>query len=305
MPTCTCCAAARNEFKSPMFTLVEYTTKSNDKSKNASLINGNENNYNNNRLDIVRTFSPKPRLVYLGLKLFLTTWIVSVMVSSIMDRDHPEFWIAYLTHWGFTVTTAYFLMSCLLAIYLAVRPGTVNGMEELEGCIGLFVKITWALFAIAVPAEVVITILFWVLEFDGTVDYISVMVHGVGTVLLVIDGFLLGRIPLRMKQFLLFEAFSASYLLWNVIHAYSGIGNPYEEDGTQSDDAIYASLAWRNDTRGAAILTAGVLVVGNPVVFLVCRGVSRLFPRRLREDGGENMFRGGKQNDEEAGMATI
>ena len=92
------------------------------------------------------------------------------------------------------------------------------------------------------------------------------------------------------------------------MHAYSGIGNPYEEDGTQSDDAIYASFAWRNDTRGVAILTVGVLVVGNPVVFLVCRGVSRLFPRHLLEgDGGEEMSRGGKQNDEEAGigMATI
>lgn len=301
MTSCNCCTAALNEFKSPMFTLVEHTAQSNDKSKNASLINNN-----NKRLDVVQTFSPKPRLVYLGLKLVLTTWIVSVMVSSIMSRDYPSFWIAYLTHWGFTVTVAYFILSCLLAIYLAVvRSETVNGMEELEGCIGLFVKTTWALFAIAVPAEVVITILFWVLEFDGTYDYISVMVHGVGTALLAIDGFLLGRIPLRMKQFLLFEAFCASYLLWNVIHAYSGIGNPYEEDGTQSDDAIYASLAWRDDSRGAAILTVGVLAVGNPVVFLVCRGVSRLFPRRLWEGGGENMFQDGRQNDEEAGIGMV
>ena len=87
-----------------------------------------------------------------------------------------------------------------------------------------------------------ITILLWVLELDGTVEYVSVMVHGGGMVLIIIDGFLLGHLPLRMKQFILSEMFSFLYILWSVIHAFSGIGNPYADDGTQSDDAIYDSL---------------------------------------------------------------
>ena len=127
-----------------------------------------------------------------------------------------------------------------------------------------------ALFAIALPVEIMITILFWVLEFDGEVKYISVMVHGGGMALIVIDGFLLSRIPLRMKQFLLFQTFTILYLIWNVVHAYSGIGNPYNDGESQDDDAIYASLAWKNNTMGAAILSAGIVCVANPVLFLLC-----------------------------------
>ena len=147
--------------------------------------------------------------------------------------------------------------------------------------------------AIAVPAEVMITILYWVLEFDGTVEYVSVMVHGGGMVLIIIDGFFLSRLPLRMKQFILSEMFSFLYVLWNVIHGFSGIGNPYADDGTQSDDAIYDSLAWKNNNKSAMILSVGILLVGNPIIFLLCRAVSRLPPRRLCGEGeGQQRFRG-------------
>jgi len=232
-------------------------------------------------------------------------WIVAVMVSSIRGKTYPSFWLAYLTHWGFTFTTAYFIMSVLSAVYLAMQPPANSGV--LEGGIGLFLKITWALFAIAVPGEIVITILFWVLEFDGTYDYVSIMVHGVGMVLIMIDGFVLSRIPLRMKQFILFETFSVLYLLWNAIHSFSGIGNPYADDGTQNDDAIYASLAWKTDTTGAATLSVGVLFVANPVIFLFCRVLSRLLPRRLYEEEGQQSFKGQQQsfNDEEAVMGMV
>lgn len=87
-------------------------------------------------------------------------------------------------------------MSVISFVYLA-RRGT------LEGRVGLLVKTTWALCAIAIPSEVMITILFWVLEFDGTVRYVSVMVHGGAAILIMIDAFILSRMPLRMKQFIL------------------------------------------------------------------------------------------------------
>lgn len=53
----------------------------------------------------------------------------------------------------------------------------------------------------------------------------------------IVDGFVPNPVPLQFKQFVFFQSFSFLYLLWNIIHAYSGIGNPY--DGvTQDDDAI-------------------------------------------------------------------
>ena len=143
------------------------------------------------------------------------------------------------------------------------------------------------MFAIALPAEIMITILYWVLEFDGEVEYVSFMVHGGGMVLVVIDGFLLSRIPLRIKQFLLFETFTILYLIWNVVHAYSGIGNPYNGE-SQDDDAIYGSLAWKNKTKAAAMLSAGIAFVANPVLFLLCWAFARILPKRLCDKDEES-----------------
>ena len=110
------------------------------------------------------------------------------------------------------------------------------------------------------------------------------MVHGGAYILLMIDAFILSRIPLRMRQFILSEMLAILYVLWTVVHAYSGLGNPYvDTDEDKTDDAIYSTLAWKNNTTTAAIVSLGVVFIANPVIFLFCRALSRILPRRLCE----------------------
>jgi len=162
------------------------------------------------------------------------------------------------------------------------------------------------LFAAALPFQVVLTILFWVLEFDGDLNYVSFMVHGGGLILITIDGFFLSRIPLRAKQFIFFELLSGLYILWSVLHAFSGIGNPYVDIGDQTDDAVYNTLAWRNKPVGALILAAGVFFVANPLIYLFCWTVSWLLPRRCYEANiTEESFGNNFEDDEAANEAVV
>ena len=110
------------------------------------------------------------------------------------------------------------------------------------------------------------------------------MLHGIGILLLLVDGLVINRVPIRMKQFYLFEAFSALYLLWNILFSVSELSNPYREAGFQDDDSIYGSMKWKTNTTSAVVLAVLVLFVGNPIVFVLCRGLSRLLPRRLIVD---------------------
>ncbi len=87
-----------------------------------------------------------------------------------------------------------------------------------------------------------------------------------------------------MKQFYLFEAFSALYLLWNILFSVSELSNPYRESGFQDDDSIYGSMKWKTNMTSAVVLAVLLLFVGNPIVFVLCRGLSRLLPRRLIVD---------------------
>eukprot|EP00578_Thalassiosira_sp_NH16_P027103 CAMPEP_0181082538 /NCGR_PEP_ID=MMETSP1071-20121207/3674_1 /TAXON_ID=35127 /ORGANISM="Thalassiosira sp., Strain NH16" /LENGTH=302 /DNA_ID=CAMNT_0023164129 /DNA_START=226 /DNA_END=1134 /DNA_ORIENTATION=- len=293
---------ARDEFQGPMFDLVEYyaTTPS---SPNDTKIKSRS--IDERHLDIEWTFSPRPRPIYLTAKIFILAWTIAITFHSISGATHKVFWLAYLTHWGVMFTVAYMLMSVSSAIYLAVRPPKTN-TTVLEGRTGLLLKMTWALFAISLPAEVVITILFWVLEFNGSLTYVSVMVHGGFAILLLLDGLLLSRIPLRAKQFFLSQALCLTYICWGLVHAYVGnIGNPYKEDGTQDDDAIYASIAWMNNPKVTSIVVVGIFFLVNPAVFFMCRAVSRLIPRRFcDEEEKKRTFKGGEQqqlsNDEES-----
>ncbi len=237
-------------------------------------------------LDVIRTFSPRPRPVYIALKIFLAAWILAILATSVDQAAYPSFWLAYLTHWGYTFTAMYSVMSPICAIYLALRPPpTTTTTSGVATCLA---KTTWALLALVVPVEITITILFWLLEYhpgDG-VSYVSLMVHGGTAILLLLDGFVLSRIPLRLKQFIFFESFSFLYLLWNVVHAISGIGNPY--DGvTQDDDAIYSSLDWNTAPAKAIIMSVLVLLVANPIIFGICWWLSRLLPLRLSREEEE------------------
>lgn len=304
MPSCIrCCTTLKGEVYGPMFNLVVVDAPNQPSSPSPSTEPAT--------LDIVRTFSPRPRLLYITLKVFLAAWILAVLTMSIDRVKFPSFWLAYLTHWGLTLTALYFVMSSICALYLALRPPPTPATNENRvdtflsccggsgggggGVAGCLVKTTWALLAIVIPGEVVITILFWALVYDGKpVTYVTAMVHGGTMILLLIDGFVLSRIPLRLKQFVFFESFSLLYFLWNIVHAYSGIGNPYN-GVSQDDDAIYESLDWNTDPTMAIAVSVMALFVANPIIFGICWWLSRLLPMRLREDNINNYY--GHNND--------
>ena len=123
-----------------MFDLAEHSAPSNDikGTDDASLTNDSKNI---RRLDVGKSLSPRPSLPYIGAKLFIMAWMISIMTLSIKSKPYPSFWLAYLTHWGFLFTIAYTIMSAISAVYLAMRPPANPGV--LEGGVGLLVKTTW------------------------------------------------------------------------------------------------------------------------------------------------------------------
>jgi hypothetical protein len=133
-----------------------------------------------------------------------------------------------------------------------------------------------ALFAVTLPSQVIITLMYYALEFDGSVDYLSIIKHGAAIPLLLIDGFAINRIPLRMKQFGLFQLFVIGYLAWSIAYAYSGLTMP------NGQETVHEWLNWNADIHSAILLSLFLLVIINPAVFLGCRAASRLLPRRLQ-----------------------
>jgi hypothetical protein len=100
-----------------------------------------------------------------------------------------------------------------------------------------------------------ITPLYWFLVHQPGEDisYTDVMAHGGVALLILVDGMVLHRIPLRWcHYYIAVLPFQVSYIIWSIYHALgTDIGNPNnlnndsEED--DDDDAIYRPLNWKKD----------------------------------------------------------
>lgn len=242
------------------------------------------------QIDIEDTFAPSKPWSILG-RTFIAAWVLSCLGLSIQRKVNRLFWLAYLTHWAWASASAYIVASWTTLVYLRCKP--LQDKRSLSGVPGLLIKTTWALFALCFPGEMAVTVLYWTLDYDGSaVSYTSAMLHGGGILLLLVDGCLIGRIPLRMKQMFILVTFAALYVVWTASFSFSGLTNPdtQSEDYANDDDAIYPALAWRKDPAKSAILSALITFVLNPLLFLLARFLSRLLPRRLLYLDGHAMF---------------
>ncbi|CAB9518004.1 expressed unknown protein [Seminavis robusta] len=216
------------------------------------------------------TFAPAGRWTMLG-KTIITVWSASSLVDGILAAEPKLFYLAYLTHWSLMVTILYMTLSWMLTFRATVL---AKAEEATATDVTMLHKIVWCLFTVAAPAEIVVAIGYWGLEWDGSAAgfyYRNFMVHGVVLGLLLLDGLLLNKIPLRIRHIGLILGYLFLYLIWTFIHAYLGIGNPQTPE---DDDTIYTALQWRQDPLSTAVVAGQFLLLLAPIAFCTVYGLS-------------------------------
>ncbi|GFH44000.1 hypothetical protein CTEN210_00474 [Chaetoceros tenuissimus] len=222
---------------------------------------------NEKEVDLVETFSPSPKGFIIASKIMLLAVSTFNFVTSILNyNDNKEMWPMFLTKWGFMLGYSYLLSS------------TVTVISPLK-----LMKLTWGLFAATINIQMFITINYWVLVYNGSTEpFSSYYEHGIFFILLALDGFAVHRYPLRFKQIFLVWAVLIPFLIWSIIHSKLGIGNSLHNDRPDAtdDDALYGTLNWTERPKGAGILSALLICVAVPLIFIITWGLSVLVPRR-------------------------
>lgn len=244
------------------------------------------------------TFGPNGRW-FLFTKTVLVIWTITVMVDGILSTPssskndgsiaipHVFYW-AYLTHWTLTMSLFYLVTSWYHTLHsttssnLSLQIQRPFGHDSANDTKSLtwFHKLTWMLFVIAAPGEIVVALGYWGLEWDGTAEsalvYSNVMVHGVIVAVVLVDGFVLNRIPLRLTHAMFLLLYLSAYLVWTVVYETLDIDNPWttDDDGNMYDDHLYRALQWQDDLLGTMIAAAQLLFVAVPVAFTVVWGLS-------------------------------
>jgi len=218
-------------------------------------------------IDVADSFAPaSPRFHHVLLLRagILVLSIISLALSLYYEENY-FMWLGYLTNLGLVISIAYQITACIVTYrrkYLT-QPNA-NFHDELS----IPVKIMWFLYLWSVPNELIITLLYWTLDYpvkeDKSLQFHTVTNHGIIALLLPIDGNLIARIPLRIKHVAVMQIYSVLYLIWTIIHAFSGIGN-----GIYEGDTLYEVIDWKNKPIATLVTSILIVVVVAPVMFML------------------------------------
>lgn len=218
-------------------------------------------------------------------------WII---YSGFHPANGDEKWFIYLTNWGFTFVTLYFIWATVVSIlhhfgvanYAAVMQmkATRSPDSDAEGGDGLSTSIDieqpvmgmswyhkglWVVFNIAANAAILITLLYWTLIFTGKTSVLDVTTHLINSVVIVAD-IMLSANPVRILHVVYALILGVCYILLTVIFwAVNGTnarGEPY----------IYSYIDYNKSPGFTSGLLVGFVLVGQPLVQALLFGLYKL-----------------------------
>lgn len=189
------------------------------------------------------------------VKLLSLALVVAALVYAFLEFPKPSWYPAYLTPWGVFFCTWYLAGSFFLTSCSSADPENTNQFETAN----ILSKFTWVMFSVASVMECSIVVLYWAFDYDpsrNTLDLNNFNVHGLCGIIVLLQGFLVDRVPIRIKHIVFTFFVGCIFCGWTAIQNLVLKSNPMQDD---DDDALYDVLKWRENPTGAAILSAVVL----------------------------------------------
>lgn len=252
---------------------------------------------NQRELNIPVSFAPYTCTAVLT-KCVFSGIATGTFVYAFFSTDHPEFIMAFYTMWANLCCVLYLGMSTLNTMFYGEETTTREAVV-----VPLRIRITWVLFELAVHLSTMASAGYYafIVDWDNFFQrfaYLDVAVHGGVLVLVVLDGFVINRIPFRFQHYFgIILPVEILYCVWYSIHSITDIGNPMTGD---PDGGIYGpGLDWSTDWERALIAAAFRVFVIGPIGFLglwsvgngllCCRDL-----RRYKDQEAENEEKGWK-----------
>ncbi|KAH9508152.1 hypothetical protein Btru_054868 [Bulinus truncatus] len=230
------------------------------------------------------------RCMYVLWRIFWFLWnlgwnIASPVVMSIYDvRTAAEGakWFIYLTNTTLLLTTLTCALDAVVVCYLTftrrgreiidswTQDGHVASSPPLKEDIlfqGQFIlisgfqqcttpwymKLTWLLYNIIGSSNILVTIMYWAVVYDGSTDVIQVVINTINTVF-VISNICVTAMPCQLFHFIYPVVYGALYFIFTYIYFVAGGTN------IQSLDVIYNALDWHKAHPTVVGVVIGVVV---------------------------------------------
>jgi len=217
-------------------------------------------------IDIPESFAPPTCRAFLW-KSLATGFTIGTLAYGLVDSgSNVEFYFAYLSNWAL-------LFSCFYLVFSLYNTVNASRMPQPKGKAGCLVRTTWVLYELAMHTELVVSILYWVLQYepgDTRLTFLSIVPHSVIAAILFIDGNIINRIPVRWMHWYGFVLpVEILYCVWTLIHdLLTDVGEKnYEKTGS-------SAFGWQEDWERSLIISVVVLFGIGPAVYIIMWMVS-------------------------------
>jgi hypothetical protein len=217
-------------------------------------------------LDFTRSIASGHPLV-IAYKVMVVGVLLATFVHGLATYPHKPrlFRLSYLTIWSLIWAIIYSLSSLYLSISTALFRKQLQEEQQNQPPYWLTYW-TWVWYSIAVNHAIIVTGLFWGTEYSPerypVLDFNSYTDHGGSAILLLIEGLLINRVPIRLKHYFAVLPLAVLFVAWSAMHDIILTVNPARGD----DEPLYPVLAWETDMTGALTISVMVLFGGMPLV---------------------------------------
>jgi len=204
---------------------------------------------------------------------------------------YPLFFPAFLTSWGNFFAILYQSGSLLLTTKpCSLFNSNAANDNDNEISVTRLVKFTWVCFPLSSVIGCLSTALYWTYRpmmnlGSNSIVLSDVTAHGGVLIILLLQGLLLDRVPIRLKHSAFIGIFFVLYKAWLVIQNNVIEYNPFDDD---DDDALYDAFGWKKDVGTAVsntLITAFLIV---PFFIILLWGLSLPGRRYLETSDKEN-----------------
>jgi hypothetical protein len=276
-------------------------------------------------IDIPAAFSPpvgmttKNKAVFGCAKAAVIIWKLVVFLFILMTFlagfvPYPNaIWFAYLTNWALFIAMIYSGFSLVNSIFPVATTSSSDSNDdgnkntgEATPILSIRTKITWTLFTLAAVAQSMVTVLYWALLHPPGLPALfltsMIILHGGVCVLILIDGLMVNRIPIRFRHWLEFcLPLFASWVIWSIIQSPIGLdlNNAYMDLVGLDDDKIYPVVDWEEKPLMtlALVLTCGLVV--SPIVHFALAALSMVGRKYI--DQNKSLKEETEENDDDLG----
>lgn len=230
--------------------------------------------------DARRIYAPRfhtSGALHLCWRIFLAVYSISVSIENTVLNGGPRY-LSYLTNQGIWLTVSYFVFSALASLVVYFIKGAPTQGGKAWRHLEIFIQL---LFSIALPMQLVIVVLYWLLlaapQVSALRTWDNLESHGIKFALIWSD-LLVGSMVLPRAQVIVTLGCAGIYILINLAVTLS-TGIP-----------VYSVLKWKDASSG--ILVGGSMVFVIVAFFLgrwisVYRDALALARRKKRVVGGQ------------------